>query len=114
MSRVTAIRGRRAEPLQVQLQWDGHTAAVIADGELDYATALTLTAHLTEALSRHPGRLILDLAGVTFIDCAGLSPIVRARNHLPPDVPLIVRAPSSAARRLFKMAHMEQVCQLET
>ena len=51
------------------------------------------------------------MAEVTFTDCAGLSLIVRARNRLRAGASLIVRSPSTAVRRLFKIANVDRVCE---
>ena len=90
-----------------------HNATVIIGGELDYATAPILTARLRRVIAGQPERLILDMARVIFIDCAGLSLIVQARNRLPAGASLIVRSPSAGVRRLFRLASLEQVCALQ-
>lgn len=52
-------------------------------GELDLASAPALRAQLMVTLrDRHPERLILDLAGLNFIDSTGLSVLVWAHRHL--------------------------------
>ncbi len=45
-------------------------------GEVDVATAARVRAELRLAQALRPGRLILDLAGVTFLDAAGISAIL--------------------------------------
>jgi len=51
--------------------------------ELDLVTGPGLDARIGRAMApRHGDGLILDLSGVTFIDCAGLRPILRGRNRL--------------------------------
>ncbi|MFF7356162.1 MULTISPECIES: STAS domain-containing protein [Streptomyces] len=70
-----------------------HQAVVVADGaaggatvvslhgEIDLLTAPTVSERL-DALTAYPRPdLILDLRPVTFIDCAGLSVLCRARNR---------------------------------
>jgi anti-anti-sigma factor len=53
-------------------------------GDLDIATAPDLDARLGRACALHHGDgFVLDLAGVGFMDCAGMGPILRARNRLP-------------------------------
>jgi anti-sigma B factor antagonist len=50
---------------------------VVLDGELDIATAERTGEALDAALQRAV-RLVVDLRRVTFMDCAGLAPLVRA------------------------------------
>ncbi|MFI1105160.1 STAS domain-containing protein [Streptomyces melanogenes] len=59
----------------------GGATVVTLQGEIDILTAPRLTAHL-DALTADPHPdLLLDLRPVTFIDCAGLSVLCRARNR---------------------------------
>ena len=60
-----------------------HWWALHVSGELDIATGPALDARLGRALAGHRGDgLVLDLTAVTFLDCAGLRPVVRASNRL--------------------------------
>jgi anti-sigma B factor antagonist len=47
-------------------------------GELDLSTADALRSALAEALAGDPGRLVVDLADVTFVDPAGIRPLTEA------------------------------------
>jgi anti-sigma B factor antagonist len=49
-------------------------------GELDLVTARPLEQFLAEVLSAGSGWLVVDLALVTFMDCAGLSVMLRAHE----------------------------------
>ena len=51
---------------------------------------------------RHGDGLVLDLSGVTFMDCAGLQPILRARNRL--GHRLCLRAVPARVLRLLLLA----------
>ena len=52
-------------------------------GELDLATGPGLDALIGRAMAqRHGDGLVLDLSGVTFMDCAGLRPVLRGRDRL--------------------------------
>jgi anti-sigma B factor antagonist len=54
---------------------------VAVSGEIDIASAPKLREELLGALGRHGSRLALDLGGVTFMDCAGVSALLAARRH---------------------------------
>ncbi|MFF5919783.1 STAS domain-containing protein [Streptomyces flavochromogenes] len=51
---------------------------VVVSGEIDSATAPHLSRRLLAALHAHPEGVTLDLAAVTFCDCAGLRAFLRA------------------------------------
>ena len=57
---------------------DGVHVVVALRGELDIANAADLGAVLWEAVARNP-HVIADLSDLTFIDCAVLGVLVRAR-----------------------------------
>ncbi len=50
-------------------------------GELDLATAPQLDRQLGRLGPVQPGRLLIDLRGLEFMDSAGLTSIVRAQNR---------------------------------
>jgi anti-anti-sigma factor len=55
------------------------TVRVAVTGEVDMATATVLRDRLLDVLDGHgPSVLEVDLAGVTFLDCAGLGALVTA------------------------------------
>jgi anti-sigma B factor antagonist len=96
-------------PINVQVRWAGHDVTVILAGELDCASAPVLSARLAELLAKRPQRLVLDLAQVEFMDCAGVSPIAKARQALPADRPVILRSPTRRVRQFLRMTHLEQL-----
>ncbi len=100
-------------PLLVDVHWQGACAMVAVQGELDLATAPLLISCLTGVVSQRPRQLTLDLARLVFIDCAGLTPIVRARRLLPADRPLILRSPPAAARRLLLLTGLDRAFPVE-
>ena len=54
---------------------------VTVSGEIDIASGPKLREELLGAMRRHGARLALDLSGVTFMDCAGISVLLAARRH---------------------------------
>ncbi|KDN87972.1 STAS domain-containing protein [Kitasatospora cheerisanensis] len=57
-----------------------HPFVVRGEGEIDVDTAPALCRALADALESHR-EVVLDLSEVTFMDCAGLGALVRARNQ---------------------------------
>lgn len=73
---------KAGEQLRLVITYPTPTGArVTAAGEIDFATAPILRDGLLAALrERVPSVLVLDLADVTFLDCAGISALVIARR----------------------------------
>jgi anti-sigma B factor antagonist len=70
-------------------------------GELDPHTAPALQ----EQIEGEEGPVVLDLAGVTFLDSAGIRAIVSAHEQLSASgAALTIRRPSDVARRVFEIA----------
>lgn len=57
-------------------------ATVTLTGEVDLASAAALRSVLVEASSGPVEKLVVDMAGVTFIDSMGLSILIQAKHHL--------------------------------
>lgn len=70
-------------------------------GELDVADVTALSTAWWSLLEEHPGSVVIDLSGVTFLDCAVLSVLVCANND--PGTRLLLRGVP---------AHVEQMMQL--
>ncbi|MGW4086568.1 STAS domain-containing protein [Streptomyces sp. NPDC004822] len=68
---VTTARGSVGGPTVVALR-----------GDIDVDTATSLTTRLDALTSAPSPDLVLDLRGVTFIDCAGLGVLCRVRNRV--------------------------------
>jgi anti-sigma B factor antagonist len=99
----------QAPALTVRDHWDADVAIVTVDGEIDVATVGVLTQHLTQLAAKHPQRMVIDLAGVDFIDSTGLGGFVRIRKALPPDCPVVLRSPQRPVRRVFKITGLDSV-----
>ncbi|HEX6527416.1 MAG TPA: STAS domain-containing protein [Streptosporangiaceae bacterium] len=84
-------------------------AIVTVEGEIDIATVGILSGHLTQLAARRPQRLVIGLAGVSFIDSSGLGGLVRIRKALPPECPVVLRSPQRQVRRVFKVAGLDSV-----
>lgn len=76
-------------------------------GEIDIATAPSLRRALERALPDASGRVVVDLSGVTFMDCSGLGPLLEAEARLgdrlslrgvPPNVTTLLRLAGLLAR----------------
>lgn len=82
----------------------GHDGATVwASGEIDMSTADRLHAVISERAAAHPDRILLDMAGVTFMDSLGLRALLAASERVPLQ---IVRASDFVSTMLY-------VCNLE-
>jgi anti-sigma B factor antagonist len=59
---------------------DGY-AVVALRGELDLADAAVVAAELTAVAAREPGIIVIDLAGLEFIDSSGVAALARGRRQ---------------------------------
>jgi anti-anti-sigma factor len=88
-------------------------ATMVITGELDLTTRPALAEHLSAVLCTRPPRLILDLAGTSFVDCGSARLIASAGRFLPPGRRLIVRHPSRAVRRVLELTAFGAGCEIE-
>jgi anti-sigma B factor antagonist len=92
----------------------GDTCELTVTGEVDVESADQVAAtgllHLTEAAVQC---LVIDLAGVTFIDSSGIGALVRIRNiALEFDKRLALRNPSERAQKVLKITALDQVFEI--
>jgi anti-anti-sigma factor len=82
---------------------------LIIEGELDIATAPEL-ATMLERMRTHRHPVVLDLAGVTFMDSTGLTTLMDAWLESEQNgCAFSVRAASPAVRRVVALAGVEQM-----
>jgi anti-sigma B factor antagonist len=83
---------------------------VTISGEIDIASGPQLRDQLLGIIRRHDARIVLDLTGVTFIDCAGINVLMATRRHaqLEGGSLRVLRA-SPRVRRLFALTRLDSV-----
>lgn len=95
-----------AAGLTVDPQQDG---VLVVAGELSLAEAPILERHLAEVLATATSTVVVDLAGVEFIDSTGLSVLVRAHQQASErGVGFGVRNPRAQAHRLLSLTGLEE------
>jgi anti-sigma B factor antagonist len=86
---------------------DGHTVVALR-GELDLADAAAVAAALTGIAARAPG-IIVDLAGLEFIDSCGVAALARGRRQARQDGgDLMLAAPQQKVRRVLAITRLAQ------
>jgi anti-sigma B factor antagonist len=102
------------EPLSWDIQSHDNVTVVVAEGELDVGTAPGLAGQLGP-LADAGGHLVLDLSGVRFCDCAGLSLFLRLKKHAAAaGGSLHLAALTAPVRRLVTLAKLDDVLPLTT
>lgn len=108
----------RPIPLRVTVHWSHGEAAAALCGELDRETVPAAIQRLRQILEQRPARLVVDLSAVSLPDEARaievIKVIVSARQAASPgDIPVILRSPSQAIRRVIEVSGLDQVCAVE-
>lgn len=85
---------------------DDEPGVLVLAGELDPSTAPVLDAAIDAALARGAATLVINLAGVTFLDSSGLRSLISAHIRLGPE-PLRLRGPSASARQLLTITGLD-------
>jgi anti-sigma B factor antagonist len=89
-------------PLVLKARFADGVAQVWVTGDLDLTTVPALADMLTVALDRQPGRLVLNLRRVNYLDCAAARAIATAAEALPGHQ-LTIRNPAPIVRRLLQL-----------
>lgn len=91
----------------------GNQAHLVVMGELDAFTALQLRRQLHDALAKGCTRFTIDVAGITFVDAAGMGAFVRLRNAVTQvGGTFTFVAASRAFRRVCRLAGLTQALRL--
>jgi anti-sigma B factor antagonist len=73
-------------------------------GELDLSGACGLLADLRPAVEQAGRAVVVDLRGLTFLDCSGVTALVEAREAIQPEgVELVLAAPTRPVARLLSL-----------
>lgn len=68
--------------LAIVTEHDGQRSVLRLQGELDASNRDHLRSAISSALENHPPLLLVELSGLGFMDCAGLSVLVWAHKRL--------------------------------
>ena len=93
--------------LTVKAVRDGPACALILSGDLDLTGTGVFLGQAALAVDNRTERLVLDLAGVTFLDCAGVRALAMAASFAPSGSPVIIRSVSPTARRIFELLDLD-------
>ena len=109
----TAVVTHQLHGLTVDRAHFAGAPGVLLRGEMDLATAFQLTATLDAAIRESRGAFVIDLCDVTFLDCSGVSVLLRARAVLGREErALVIVCPPGSARRIFELAGIDDLLDL--
>ena len=106
-------QGSPIEPrLSIATAHDDGTLRIVAQGELDLASAPLLEQALLDAERTDSGRILLDIDGVTFIDSTGLRALLEAHARSSQNnIRLQITRGAPQARRLFSLSRTDDILQ---
>jgi anti-sigma B factor antagonist len=82
-------------------------------GEIDLHVSPTVTAALTEVIDQKPGRLVVDLSEVTYIDSAGLAALIQAMQKVEGyGGKFMLSGLQETVRSIFEISRLDQVFQI--
>lgn len=102
-----ATSGLRADPV-AGTRREGGAIVVILAGELDLYNANDVRAALLAACAEAPERLIVDVAGVTFIDSTALGVLIEARSRMTERKAFIIAAPGMETKRALEISGLDR------
>ena len=71
-------------PFDLSTAQEGDAVLVRVQGDLDVATAADLWSHLSGLIEGGEVRIVIDCAGVTFLDSSGIATLVRCFRRVTP------------------------------
>ncbi len=105
------LRGRSgAEPLQVRSETKDGAVIVRPSGDIDMSGSPTLRMELRKLQVSKPMRLVIDLAGVPYMDSSGVATLVEAMQIARKNnTKLILCALQDKVRSIFEIARLDTV-----
>lgn len=98
--------------LLMTVQVTAGAAMVSVRGDLDASAAAEIAEVLAQVLAAEPGRIVLDMTYVGFLDCSAAGAIFAAARSLPDGRP-VIRSPRRIVRRLLEITGLDAQCILE-
>jgi anti-anti-sigma factor len=93
--------------LSIKAVRDGPVSTVTLRGDLDTCAVSELLIQAASAVDNQTERLVLDLAALTFLDCAGARALAMAASFAPAGCPVIIRSLSPRAARVLDLLGLD-------
>ena len=99
--------------LSVTTELSGHRIIVRLRGELDVMSSDSLRKALEAILDAEPMPVVVDMSGLSFADCGGMSVLIGLRKHLAAHGhEVTVTAPQPIVRRMLALTGMDTLFRL--
>ena len=100
--------GGRVDPV-AGVDRDGNNSVVVhLVGELDLYNAHLVREALLACCEEEPGRLVVDLSGVDFLDSTALGVLVEARTRMADRQAFVLAAPGSETSRALEVSGLDK------
>ncbi len=101
--------------MAVEITLQDRTLVAVLDGEIDHHYAQPMRNEIDEKITAYqPEVLVLDFAGVTFMDSSGIGLIMgRHRSMESIGGEVIVRNPPQHIRRVMRLSGMERIARIQ-
>ncbi len=91
--------------LSIESSRDGEVQTLRLSGELDLANVEQVERELRRVEATDVRRIVLDLAGLTFLDSSGIRLLIAGAGRAQPDDDrFVIRRPSERIRRVLRIA----------
>jgi anti-sigma B factor antagonist len=97
----------RAQPV-LAISRNGSVTVVKLAGELDLYNAHVVRDALLECCAEGPGRLVVDLSSVEFVDSTALGVLVEARTKMENRKAFLLAAPALETRRALEVSGLDR------
>ena len=93
--------------LTIKVVRDGRICVFALSGDLDLLAVPGFLIHAAQIIDEPYERFVLDLAELTFLDCAGTRALAAVTSPLPGGCPVIIRSLSPAVRRILDLLNVD-------
>ena len=90
------------------IEREGDACVVRLGGELDLYNAPRVRQALTDACADAPGRVVVDLSEVEFVDSTALGVLIEARTRLNNRRAFLLAAPGPETRRALEISGLDR------
>lgn len=104
------MSGEVTESLIRQVDWVDQSAIVVVAGEINLSQTTRFQDDLSNVLTEKPNQVILDLAGVSYMDSSGIASLVKMLSRVrATGATMHLVGASARIRSLFEITRLDNV-----